>query len=72
MFHFALIKRIVFRRSYNQKTARYVPNKVSRKDMYKPKNVRDKESIKAEVKEVKDVKAESETVETTEEKTDNE
>ncbi len=69
MFHFALIKRIVFRRSYNQKTARYVPNKVSRKDMYKPKNVRDKESIKAEVKEVK---AESETVETTEEKTDNE
>lgn len=48
LFHFALIKRLVFRRS-SGRTTRYVPNKIDKKDMYKPKN----SAIKAEVREVK-------------------
>ena len=37
-FHFALIKRLVFRRSTANKNSRYVPNKIDKSKQYQPKN----------------------------------
>ena len=50
-FHFALIKRLVFRRSNQKSNQRYVPNKIDKKNMYQPKNKTN--TIDAEVKEIK-------------------